>query len=166
LIAGRVSLAVEYDLRKPDVRALQSLELAFFDEQQTGSSCRARRSDLQAVRFFLGYGLIFILQSLVTILVAAAVMLALNVELALLALLPAPLILARGVPVRRLHLRSPAIRSCTTGSRAGWRRPYRNATARITARRRASSASSTFSASITAAATRIVTSDWRMKISP
>jgi ABC-type multidrug transport system fused ATPase/permease subunit len=48
--------------------------------------------DLQAVRFFLGYGLIFILQSFVTLLVAAAVMLALNVELGLLALLPAPLI--------------------------------------------------------------------------
>jgi ATP-binding cassette subfamily B protein len=92
LIAGRVSLGVEYDLRYRMYRHLQSLELAFFDEQQTGQLMSRSTVDLQAVRFFLGYGLIFILQSLVTILVAAAVMLVLNVELGLLALLPAPLI--------------------------------------------------------------------------
>ena len=34
--------------------------------------------DLQAVRFFLGYGLVFILQSALTIVIAAAVMLAVN----------------------------------------------------------------------------------------
>ncbi|MEA2440551.1 MAG: ATP-binding cassette, subfamily bacterial, partial [Thermoleophilaceae bacterium] len=92
LIAGRVSLGVEYDLRNRMYRHLQSLELAFFDEQQTGQLMSRSTVDLQAVRFFLGYGLIFILQSFVTILVAAAVMLALNVELGLLALAPAPLI--------------------------------------------------------------------------
>jgi ABC-type multidrug transport system fused ATPase/permease subunit len=92
LIAGRVSLGVEYDLRNRMYRHLQSLELAFFDEQQTGQLMSRSTVDLQAVRFFLGYGLIFILQSLVTILVAAAVMLVLNVELGLLALVPAPLI--------------------------------------------------------------------------
>jgi ATP-binding cassette subfamily B protein len=92
LIAGRVSLGVEYDLRNRMYKHLQSLELAFFDEQQTGQLMSRATVDLQAVRFFLGYGLIFILQSLVTILVAAAVMLALNVELGLLALAPGPLI--------------------------------------------------------------------------
>jgi ABC-type multidrug transport system fused ATPase/permease subunit len=92
LIAGRVSLGVEYDLRNRMYRHLQSLELAFFDEQQTGQLMSRSTVDLQSVRFFLGYGLIFILQSLVTLLVAAAVMLALNVELGLLALAPAPFI--------------------------------------------------------------------------
>src|SRR4051812_13409216 len=92
LIAGRVSLGVEYDLRNRMYRHLQSLELAFFDGQQTGQLMSRATVDLQAVRFFLGYGLIFILQSLVTLLVAAAVMLALNVELGLLALTPAPII--------------------------------------------------------------------------
>jgi ABC-type multidrug transport system fused ATPase/permease subunit len=92
LIAGRVSLGVEYDLRNRMYQHLQSLELAFFDEQQTGQLMSRSTVDLQAVRFFLGYGLIFILQSLVTLLVAAAVMLALNVELGLLALAPAPFI--------------------------------------------------------------------------
>src|SRR5439155_36179 len=92
LIAGRVSLGVEYDLRNRMYHHLQSLELAFFDEQQTGQLMSRSTVDLQAVRFFLGYGLIFILQSFVTLLVAAVVMLALNVELGLLALAPAPLI--------------------------------------------------------------------------
>jgi ATP-binding cassette subfamily B protein len=92
LIAGRVSLGVEYDLRNRMYQHLQSLELAFFDEQQTGQLMSRSTVDLQAVRFFLGYGLIFILQSFVTLLVAAVVMLALNVELGLLALTPAPVI--------------------------------------------------------------------------
>src|SRR4051794_24461788 len=92
LIAGRVSLGVEYDLRNRMYKHLQSLELAFFDEQQTGQLMSRSTVDLQSVRFFLGYGLIFILQSLVTLLVAAAVMLALNVQLGLLALAPAPFI--------------------------------------------------------------------------
>jgi ABC-type multidrug transport system fused ATPase/permease subunit len=92
IIAGRVSLGVEYDLRNRMYHHLQSLELAFFDEQQTGQLMSRSTVDLQSVRFFLGYGLIFILQSLVTIVVAAVVMLALNVDLGLLALAPAPFI--------------------------------------------------------------------------
>src|SRR5213592_4960635 len=74
LIAGRVSLGVEYDLRNRMYQHLQSLELAFFDEQQTGQLMSRSTVDLQAVRFFLGYGLIFILQSMITIGVAAVVM--------------------------------------------------------------------------------------------
>src|SRR5437868_7909998 len=92
LVAGRVSLAVEYDLRNLMYRHLQRLELGFFAAQQTGQLMSRATVDLQSVRFFLGYGLVFILQSLVTLLVAAAVMLALNVELGLLALAPAPFI--------------------------------------------------------------------------
>ncbi|MEX2196405.1 MAG: ABC transporter ATP-binding protein [Thermoleophilaceae bacterium] len=92
LVAGRVSLGVEFDLRNVMYSHLQSLELAFFDGQQTGQLMSRSTVDLQAVRFFLGYGLIFILQSAVTILLAATVMLVVNPELAALALAPAPLI--------------------------------------------------------------------------
>src|SRR3954462_10271207 len=88
LIAGRVSLGVEYDLRNRMYRHLQSLELAFFDGQQTGQLMSRSTVDLQSVRFFLGYGLIFMLQAALTILIAGAVMLAVNVELALVALAP------------------------------------------------------------------------------
>src|SRR6266508_2356319 len=78
LVAGRVSLGVEYDLRNRMYAHLHSLELAFFDTQQTGQLMSRATVDLQAVRFFLGYGLIFILQSAITIVLAAAAMLALQ----------------------------------------------------------------------------------------
>src|SRR3954451_11195848 len=92
LVAGRVSLGVEYDLRNRIYRHLQSLELAYFDEQSTGQLMSRATVDLQSVRFFLGYGLIFILQSLVTIGVAAVIMFIVNPGLAVLALAPSPLI--------------------------------------------------------------------------
>src|SRR5215207_6243035 len=48
--------------------------------------------DLQAVRFFLGYGLVFIAQSALTILLAAIAMLVLQPGLAALALAPVPFV--------------------------------------------------------------------------
>jgi ATP-binding cassette subfamily B protein len=91
LVAGRVSLGVEYDLRNRMYSHLQSLELAFFDSQQTGQLMSRSTVDLQSVRFFLGYGLVFILQALVTLVVAATIMLAVNPLLAAVALAPLPL---------------------------------------------------------------------------
>src|SRR4051794_1569362 len=93
LVAGRVSLGVEFDLRNLMYSHLQSLELAFFDQQQTGQLMSRSTVDLQSVRFFLGYGLIFMAQSALTILIAGAVMLAVNVELALVALAPTPFVI-------------------------------------------------------------------------
>ena len=54
------------------------------------SSCRARRSTSSLVRFFLGYGLIFLVQSAITIVIAAAVMIVVDPFLALVALAPTP----------------------------------------------------------------------------
>ena len=67
LVAGRVSLGVELDLRNSLYGHLQRLELSFFDGQQTGQLMSRATVDLQAVRFFLGYGLIFIAQSVLSI---------------------------------------------------------------------------------------------------
>src|SRR5215216_7749358 len=50
LVAGRVSLGVEYDLRNRIYGHLHSLELAFFDSQQTGQLMSRATVDLQAVR--------------------------------------------------------------------------------------------------------------------
>ena len=90
LVAGRVSLGVEYDLRNRMYEHLQSLELAFFDGQQTGQLMSRATVDLQLVRFFLGYGLIFLVQSAITIVIAAAVMIVVDPFLALVALAPTP----------------------------------------------------------------------------
>ncbi len=106
LVAGRVSLGVEYDLRNLMYGHLQSLELGFFDGQQTGQLMSRATVDLQAVRFFLGYGLIFMLQSALTILIAAVVMIAVNPLLALVALAPMPLVV--WVAARYGRLNRPA----------------------------------------------------------
>jgi ABC-type multidrug transport system fused ATPase/permease subunit len=92
LVAGRVSLAVEVDLRDRLYGALQALELAFFDRQQTGQLMSRATVDLQSVRFFLGYGLIFIAQSILTIALAAVAMFALQPGLAALSLAPVPFV--------------------------------------------------------------------------
>jgi ABC-type multidrug transport system fused ATPase/permease subunit len=92
VVAGRVSLAVEFDLRQQFYAHLQRLELGFFDNQQTGQLMSRSTVDLQSIRFFLGYGLIFITQNLLTILLAGTVMFVMEPELALIALAPAPLI--------------------------------------------------------------------------
>ncbi len=92
LVAGRVSLGVELDLRNSLYSQLQRLELAFFDRQQTGQLMSRATVDLQAVRFFLGYGLVFIGQSVLTILLAGVAMFALQPSLAALALAPVPFV--------------------------------------------------------------------------
>jgi ABC-type multidrug transport system fused ATPase/permease subunit len=92
LVAGRVSLAIELDLRNLMYAHLQSLELGFFARQQTGQLMSRATVDLQSVRFFLGYGLVFIAQSGLTILLAAVAMLVLQPGLAALALAPVPFV--------------------------------------------------------------------------
>jgi ABC-type multidrug transport system fused ATPase/permease subunit len=92
VVAGKVSLAVEFDLRQRFYAHLQRLELGFFDGQQTGQLMSRATVDLQSIRFFLGYGLIFITQNLLTIVLASAVMFALEPWLALIALAPAPFV--------------------------------------------------------------------------
>ena len=78
LIAGQISLGIEYDLRKRLYGHLQRLELGFFDRQQTGQLMSRATVDLQAVRFFLGYGLVFILQSVLTLLLAGIAMIVID----------------------------------------------------------------------------------------
>jgi ATP-binding cassette subfamily B protein len=93
LVAGRISLGIEYDLRNRMYGQLQRLELAFFDGQQVGQLMSRATVDLQAVRFFLGYGLIFIAQNLLTILLAGVVMFVLKPSLAFVALITVPFVI-------------------------------------------------------------------------
>src|SRR3954464_305902 len=92
LVAGQVSLAIEFDLRTMLYEHLQKLELGFFAGQQTGQLMSRATVDLSSVRFFLGYGLVFILQSGLTILLGAAAMFWLSPGLAALALIPVPFV--------------------------------------------------------------------------
>ncbi len=107
LVAGQVSLAIEYDLRNMIYAHLQRLELGFFAGQQTGQLMSRATVDLSSVRFFLGYGLVFILQSGLTILLAAIAMFLLQPALAALALIPVPFVVL--VAARYGHRSRPAL---------------------------------------------------------
>ena len=102
LIAGKVSVAVEFDLRERIYQHLQALELGFFDTQQTGQLMSRATVDLQGIRFFLGYGLIFLTQNALTLILAAVVMFAIQPLLAALALLPVPFVVASAMRFNRL----------------------------------------------------------------
>ena len=92
LLAGRLSLAVEYDLRNAVYAHLQRLSFGFFDTHQTGQLMSRATVDLQSVRFFLGYGLIFFTQNLITIAIVAIALVAIDWQLALIAFAVAPVL--------------------------------------------------------------------------
>jgi ABC-type multidrug transport system fused ATPase/permease subunit len=102
LIAGKVSVNVEFDLRERMYQHLQRLELGFFDSQQTGQLMSRATVDLQSIRFFLGYGLIFLTQNGLTLLLSAAVMFAIKPWLAALALAPVPFVVVSATRFSRL----------------------------------------------------------------
>ena len=97
----------------------QRLELSFFDGQQTGQLMSRATVDLQAVRFFLGYGLVFIVQSALTIVLAAVAMFLVEPSLAAISLAAGALRGSRGVP-----LRAP-VAPCGPGGPAAHRRADR-----------------------------------------
>ena len=92
---------------RPLYGQLQRLELGFFDRQQTGQLMSRATVDLQSVRFFLGYGLIFIAQSVVTILLAAVAMFILQPSLAAISLAPVPFVVL--IAYRYGHRSKPAM---------------------------------------------------------
>ena len=67
LIAGKQALDVELDLRHAIYAKLVRLSFGFYDRHQTGQLMSRATVDLQGVRFFLGYGLIFFFQHVFTI---------------------------------------------------------------------------------------------------
>jgi len=92
VISGRQALAVEYDMRDELYSHLLRLSFGFYDRSQTGQLMSRATIDLQSVRFFLGYGLIFFAQHIVTIVVVTAVLFVYSWKLALVALAMTPLI--------------------------------------------------------------------------
>jgi ATP-binding cassette subfamily B protein len=92
LISGRQALGVEFDMRNGLYAKLQRLSFGFYDTHQTGQLMSRATVDLQAVRFFLGYGLIFFFQHIATIVGVTAVMYVANWRLALAATAVTPFI--------------------------------------------------------------------------
>src|SRR5262249_32964210 len=62
MISGNQALGVEFDMRNALYAKLVRLSFGFYDRYQTGQLMSRATVDLQTVRFFLGYGLIFFFQ--------------------------------------------------------------------------------------------------------
>ena len=107
-ISGWQALGVEFDMRNALYAHLLRLSFGFYDRHQTGQLMSRATVDLQAVRFFLGYGLIFFTQHLLTIVGVTAIMLWTDWRLALVALALTPLIVV--IAYRYSRVSHPVLR--------------------------------------------------------
>ena len=108
LISGRQALAVEMDMRQGLYAHLVRLSFGFYDRHQTGQLMSRATVDLQGVRFFLGYGLIFFFQNAITVLSVTVVLLVFEWKLALIALAITPVLVV--VAYRYSHVTHPTLR--------------------------------------------------------
>ena len=107
-ISGKQALAVEWDMRDALYARLLRLSFGYYDRHQTGQLMSRATVDLQTIRFFLGYGLIFFAQHVITIGSVTAVLFFYEWRLALLALAITPLLV--GVAYRYSDVSHPVLR--------------------------------------------------------
>ena len=108
LISGDQALGVEMDLRGALYAKLVRLSFGFFDRHQTGQLMSRATVDLQSVRFFLGYGLIFFFQHVFTVLGVGVLVFVISWKLALIALAVAPVMVA--IAYRYSNVSHPVLR--------------------------------------------------------
>jgi ATP-binding cassette subfamily B protein len=108
LISGEQALGVEMDMRTALYGKLLRLSFGFFDDHQTGQLMSRATVDLQSVRFFLGYGLLFFFQHVFTILGVGVLVFVISWKLALIALAVAPVVIA--VAYRYSDVSHPVLR--------------------------------------------------------
>ena len=108
LISGKQALAVEMDMRQGLYAHLVRLSFGFYDRHQTGQLMSRATVDLQGVRFFLGYGLIFFFQNILTVLSVTVVLFFFQWKLALIVLAITPVLVV--LAYRYSHVAHPTLR--------------------------------------------------------
>src|SRR5213595_209077 len=108
MISGRQALAVEMDLRQGLYQHLVRLSFGFYDRHQTGQLMSRATVDLQGVRFFLGYGLIFFFQNILTVVSVTVVLFFFEWKLALIVLAITPVLIV--MAYRYSHVAHPTLR--------------------------------------------------------
>ena len=108
LISGRQALDVEMDMRSSLYAHLVRLSFGFYDRHQTGQLMSRASVDLQGVRFFLGYGLIFFFQNVLTVVSVTVVLFFFEWRLALIVLAVTPVLVA--LAYRYSHVAHPTLR--------------------------------------------------------
>jgi len=86
MATGKVSLGIEYDLRNRLWRHLLRQPYAYYDRWPTGQLMSRAMSDVQNVRMFLGYGLIFFTANLLTMVAVVVLLFVLDWQLAAISL--------------------------------------------------------------------------------
>jgi ATP-binding cassette subfamily B protein len=94
LISGKQALGVELDMRNAIYAKLIRLSFGYYDRSQTGQLMSRATVDLQSVRFFLGYGLIFFFQHVFTIVGVCVLLFIASWKLALVVVVMAPVLVA------------------------------------------------------------------------
>jgi ABC-type multidrug transport system fused ATPase/permease subunit len=94
LLSGQQSLDVEMDMRQGLYSHLVRLSFGFYDRHQTGQLMSRATVDLQGVRFFLGYGLIFFFQNVLTVVSVSVVLFFVQWKLAFIVLAITPFLVA------------------------------------------------------------------------
>ncbi|HEY7606319.1 MAG TPA: ABC transporter transmembrane domain-containing protein, partial [Actinomycetes bacterium] len=103
-ISGRVGTDVEYDLRNRLGRHLLSLEAAYHDRVPTGQLLARTTSDVRSLRYFISWGLVFLVLNVITFAIAATQMWLLSPRLCLVVLALAPPLVYGALRFnRRLH---------------------------------------------------------------
>jgi ABC-type multidrug transport system fused ATPase/permease subunit len=108
LLSGQIALDVEMDMRSGLYARLVRLSFGFYDRHQTGQLMSRATVDLQGVRFFLGYGLIFFFQNALTVASVTVVLFFFEGRLALIVLAVTPLLVA--LAYRYSHVSHPTLR--------------------------------------------------------
>ncbi len=108
IISGRQALAIERDMREDLYGHLLRLSFGFYDRFQTGQLMSRATVDLQSVRFFLGFGLIFFFQHVLTVVSVTVVLFWVDWRLALIALWITPVLVL--VAYRYSHVSHPILR--------------------------------------------------------
>jgi len=85
-----VSREIEYDLRKDFWAHIQKLSLRYFQNTSTGNIMAHATNDINAVRMFLGPSVMYSIDTMTRLLIVLVIMLLLNVELTVYALIPLP----------------------------------------------------------------------------
>ena len=85
-----VSREIEYDLRRDFWAHIQRLPLRFFQNNSTGNVMAHATNDINAVRMFLGPAVMYSVDTVTRLLIVLVILLMLNAELTLYALIPLP----------------------------------------------------------------------------
>ena len=103
-ISGRVGTDVEFDLRNRLGRHLLALEAAYHDRVPTGQLLARTTSDVRSLRYFISWGLVFLVLNVLTFAIAATQMWLLSPRLCLVVLALAPPLVYGALRFnRRLH---------------------------------------------------------------